>query len=849
MWKLKVILLSAFVIINVVRGNPIDDGLHNKGVEESKFQVSKSSLKGSKLDEPLSYRLPTDSIPISYDISLSTKIHEGNFDFTGEVRIHVKIVEATDTITLHYKQIEIDKINIWNKEGTTVLIPEANFRYLASHDFLYINLTQIYDPDTECVLEILYHGKLRDDGAGFYWGTYAHSDEIRHYGATQFEINDARHAMPCYDEPGIRAVMTLKILHGKAYTALANTEIETQEPFGDDYYLTTFKPTPKMQTYLLAFVISDYEYVNATNTRIPQKIYATPMAIENGNGAFAASVAGSVLAKLEEVLGVLYPLNKMDHIALTKFNFGAMENFGLITYIDRGLLLSPSLSESSKYNQQNSVTSLIAHEYAHQWFGNIVSPQWWQYTWLNEGFATLFATYISSLVYPERNLMRGYFTSTMPTAFNADGPGSWAMNYYTEQPNELWGKFGGIGYQKSGCVLRMFMETLTPEAFFKGLNYYLTDNFMKAATPAELHAGLQRAYNEAFPGNLLLIGEIMYTWENQPGYPLVSVSVSGSNIVLSQRRYPGSNGEIYTVPITLATKTSPNFNIKTPKTWLTVQTLTYAQSTLAYTTNDWMIVNLDQVGYYRVDYDTTLWKANIKQLNDNHTVINPINRALLHDEFMMGWTSLDRVTGADALEIIKYLDKETEAIAWRHAERVLNELNNHLFGTQAYVKFLEVVDGITATHLTELGYEGFDGENPDLASRRSYARRWSCRALNGNCLVRDQVQLQAYLDGTTYADFNMCNAIRLLDATYFAKILNIIQNEPTNAARASFISSLGCSLSSANLIELLKVVGDSSNTLTAEEREDILYGMYSNSDLGLDSALSFINGNYAQLAS
>ncbi|KAL7036928.1 hypothetical protein ACKWTF_009000 [Chironomus riparius] len=800
---------------------------------------------------PTTYRLPENSIPISYDIILNANIKEGDFSLVGIVNIKIKIVEATNKITLHSRGLDITKIDIIDATSMEPLLVEASFELVTSHDFLVINLGSSVEIGTELQLDIYYNGELRDDGAGFYWASYNNSQgETKFYGATQFEIFDARSAFPCYDEPGIRAVMTLTIIHDVSLTAVANTAVSSKNINIDNTkYITQFEPTPLMQTYLLAFVVSDFEYVNATDTRIPQKIYGTPKAIQDGQGNFAASVVGPILRTLEEVLNVSYPLSKMDHVALTKFNFGAMENFGLITYIDRGLLLNPELSESGKYNQQGSIISLITHEYAHQWFGDIVSPKWWQYTWLNEGFATFFANYIPSLAYPERRSMRSFFSSTIQTAFNNDGPTAWSMNHYTEDPKELWTKFNGIGYQKSGCVIRMFMEVMTEPVFFKGLNYYLTQNYMKAATPDELHISLQKAYDETIPEILIHFGDMMSTWENQAGYPLLTVKAGKDTLVFSQRRYPESNGEVYSIPITFAHKSNSDFSVRTPKLWLPVPTLGFTTEQTGYSEGDWMVVNIDQVGYYRVDYDTGLWRANIKQLNADNTVINPLNRALLLDEFYLGWTEFNRVNGVDALNILNYFDKEDEYLAWARGQNTYNILRNRLFGTPAYKKFTDFVRNKAAPHLANLGYEGIDGENPDNMSLRSYTKQWSCQSLDGNCFIREYLKFIAYYNGTGEVNFNYCYAMKFIEDSIFAQIVLNVTSNSAYPNREGFIQNLGCSLNSDNLYMLQSQVLNNVSTLSKNERQSILISMFSNSEIGLEMALSFIDSFHMQLSS
>lgn len=323
-------LLAANIVLLITSsiGSPLS-GLHNNDVqiEEIKFKTFESESNIAPSFVPLGYRLPNNSIPLSYDLRLTTDIDKAVFNFTGAVKIHIKIVEESQEIVLHYRQTTIDEINLWSADGTTLISTNLVYEQIPVFEFLVIALPNLVQPDDELVLEINYNCEHRGDGAGFYRGSYNQNGQQIWYATTQFEIDDARHAMPSYDEPGIRAPINLTIKHGRAYTAVANTDIEEILEEGD-YFITKFFPTPRIQTYLLAFLVSDFDYVNATNTRIPQKIYARPEMIARGDGDFAATVVGPILAGLEQHLGVDYPISKMDHVGLTVFNFGAMENIG-----------------------------------------------------------------------------------------------------------------------------------------------------------------------------------------------------------------------------------------------------------------------------------------------------------------------------------------------------------------------------------------------------------------------------------------------------------------------------------------------------------------------------------------
>lgn len=343
MW-FKVALTILFAI-TLSLASPFNE-LHNDNgdVYEAKYKLIETASDIAPAFVPTTYRLPNNSIPVSYDLRLTTDIDKGLFNFTGNVKIHIKIVEATQEIVLHYRQTVIGEIKLWSTDGSS-FVPNVPYEQIPVYEFLVVTLPDVVQPDDEFVLEIDYSSEHRADGGGFYRGSYNTPDGTQvWYATTQFEIDDARHAMPSYDEPGIRAPINLTMVHAKRYTAVANTDIEEQTEDGD-YYVTKFYPTPRIQTYLLAFLVSDFDYVNATNTRISQKIIARPELIASGFGDFAGTVVGPVLNGLEQHLGVLYPITKMDHAALTLFNFGAMENIGRYfsdTSLHRFILLNNS---------------------------------------------------------------------------------------------------------------------------------------------------------------------------------------------------------------------------------------------------------------------------------------------------------------------------------------------------------------------------------------------------------------------------------------------------------------------------------------------------------------------------
>lgn len=290
---------------------------------ESKFLQSHQFTSTTDDINFPTYRLPNDSIPLKYEITLRTDIHEGKFEFTGNVRIQIKIVEPTNVITLKYRQITITQVEMFSQDGL-LLSSNVPFELIESREFLRILSPQNLFTDQIYSFRIIYNGLIRDAGLGIFRGNYNDDDgNVHWYATTQFEIDEARHAMPCYDEPGIRAPMQLTLIHGPPpYHAVSNTPVLQTGPFGTGYHRTIFEETPSIQTYLLAFLVSDFKHVTYNGTRVQQKVYAKPSSIDKGEGDFAITIMGPILDKHEENLGVNYPLDKMDHVAIREFIFG-----------------------------------------------------------------------------------------------------------------------------------------------------------------------------------------------------------------------------------------------------------------------------------------------------------------------------------------------------------------------------------------------------------------------------------------------------------------------------------------------------------------------------------------------
>jgi len=330
--------------------------------------------------------LPTNVIPRHYDVTLEPDFEK--FTFEGTVVIDFDVQEESQSISLHTLDTNIHSAHI--KSGDIVVTSSSAITY---DEAKQVSKIQLKDPvpKGKTQLEIKYTGQLNDSMVGFYRSTYKKPDGSEGVLATtQMEANDCRRAFPCFDEPAHKAIFTVTLIADKHLTCLSNMDVASETDVHSQISGTTkkavkFNPTPLMSTYLVAFIIGELNYIETKKFRVPIRVYAPPSSdIEHGR--FSLELAARTLEYYEKIFGADLPLPKMDMVAIPDFAAGAMENWGLITYRVVDLMLDEKASGAAV---KERVAEVVQHELAHQWFGNLVTMDWWEGLWLNEGFATL----------------------------------------------------------------------------------------------------------------------------------------------------------------------------------------------------------------------------------------------------------------------------------------------------------------------------------------------------------------------------------------------------------------------------------------------------------------------------
>ncbi|MCL4131802.1 UNVERIFIED_CONTAM: hypothetical protein GTU68_054331 [Idotea baltica] len=309
---------------------------------------------------------------------------------------------------------------------------------------------------------------------GFYRSSYFEDDVEIFLGTTQFEATDARRAFPCFDEPALKATFDITIAREDGMGVISNMPNISSTPIEDQpgWYWESFDTTLPMSTYLVAFIVSDFVSISSNaNDHVLFRVWARREAIYQAE--YALSIGPDVLTYYEDYFSIPFPLPKQDMAALPDFDAGAMENWGLITYRETALLYDPE--QSGAYNRQR-VGAVVAHELAHQWFGDLVSPAWWSELWLNEGFATYMEYHGLDALNPTFQMLEQFIANDLQYVFATDSlESSHPINVEVDDPAEIWELFDTISYSKGASIIRMMNYYLTEATFRQGLTNYLNE--------------------------------------------------------------------------------------------------------------------------------------------------------------------------------------------------------------------------------------------------------------------------------------------------------------------------------------------------------------------------------------
>jgi aminopeptidase N len=722
-------------------------------------------------------RLPRRIIPRHYNLELVPDIYSTSgppFTFSGTVEIYVTCLQTANYVVLNAKDLEYTAVAIVADLNSPVGTPSPillDWSYDPNAEFLSLDTVNQLVPGAYYIIRATFHGVMRSDGNGLYWDSYIDTDgSTKYIAATQLESIEARKVFPCFDEPDLKATFNITIVSKPPSVTLSNMPLVSTKVWSDGLVAYSFATSPVMSTYQVCTVVGDFIYVEAEwqgVTTYPVRIYARPQMA--GKLAFAARAAPLIQPWLEQETGIPYPLPKMDHIALPNKN-GAMENWGLITYVESLLCVDPQTSAASGIFD---VASLISHELAHQWYGNLVTAKWWDDIWLNEGFATFYN------YYPQAAL--GWEGSESQQSDGRRGTQQFldVDQLNTSDPirktvNNVWqadAAFSGSTYPKGGAMLRMLQSILSPSTFKKGLTNYLTKYSYSSAVSDDLWTELSAqaaADGIKHPdGSALDVKTIMDAWLNQMGYPVLSVVRNGDGTAtVTSRRFLSPRGQSpdtpsnysysWHVPITVATPQAIDLDA-TPSFYLPFGQSTLTITGVPTTPGDWILINIKQNGFYRVDYDSFLRNDITAQLNNDYAVIPVESRAQLIDDSFTLTRSLN-LPVSFAMDTTLYLTNERLYNPWRAALKhllyiealVFNELWHNFYETYIFNQLEPVYNN--------LGWNYLESESPLQQFIRRDAILYMCYFGNDDCRNTARSQYATYIANP---DVNSINANNL----------------------------------------------------------------------------------------
>ncbi|XP_035785973.1 aminopeptidase N-like [Anopheles albimanus] len=814
--------------------------------EEPVVSAEQAFVPAQDVDE--SYRLPKASVPIHYDVHLTTNIHRNDRTFTGTVAIKLQVIEPTDKLVLHQRGLQLSAARISSLlagiDGPATPIGDVTFATETQRAHLTLTAAMVLQPGYYQV-EIDYSGRLSTDDDGFYVSSYvADNGERRYLATTQFESTSARRAFPCYDEPALKATFTITITHGALYGAISNTEQVSRIVSGESA-TTKFKTTPLMSSYLIAFVVSDF--LNRGSDK--HRVFARPNAFQEL--PFALEASKLILPVLDEHLYVPYMsyMEKIDQVALPDFAAGAMENWGLVTYREQLLLFNP---EVNTYRTKTNIATTIAHEYAHQWFGDLVTPQWWEYIWLNEGFATLYEYLATDMAYPGMEYWELFNTQVIQAAMVPDGLASTRpMNYNAATPAEISALFDRVAYPKSGSVLNMMRHVLGDDNWREGLRIYLLDRALKGATDEDLYNALQQAIEGkgVLPAGVT-VGQIMRTWTNEAGYPVLNVrrSYDTGEIIISQERFYSDrkipNANIWMIPYNYVHQAVADFNEFDDFKWLATKADRFMTTVPAH---EWIIFNKQEVGYYRVNYDDHNWELITNALHASYGSVHRLNRAQLIDDAY--WLARSgRLDLRIALRLMAYLQHEREYSPWASADVALSYFNSRLRGTEAYEHFSTFVQSLVVPLYSLLNIEAVDPQDSLLHKYLVQTiSSWACRLDHPDCLARTKALLATEASGGAkvhpdLATVTYCYGMRTAGEQEYQYVYRKMMNSKNLAERTMLIDALGCSWNKEYLKALIMTaIGNSEINYRDDERRRVVQAVYSGSRAGVDTLIEFFS--------
>ncbi|KAJ8727733.1 hypothetical protein PYW07_001852 [Mythimna separata] len=703
--------------------------------ESSRSVIPLETTTHSSVPNVTNLWLPSKIKPEKYFLNITPYIYEGNFTFDGEVTIFLAVFQETKEVTFHAVELTIHEIKIHEKDDDHSIYIVRKFED-APRNFYSLTLGTTLLVGRQYILSIKYTGLLNDNLHGFYRSSYEEKGVKKWIAVTQFQAMDARRAFPCWDEPALKARFTISIARPDNMSSLSNMNIVSKSKHETlpDYTWDHYAESLPMSTYLVAFTVTDFK--NMTNDKF--SVWARSEAVKSA--AFALEIGPKILKYLEEYYKIKFPLPKIDMIALPDFKNGAMENWGLLTFREISMLYEEGVSAST---DKVHVATVVAHEIAHQWFGNLVTPVWWRDLWLNEGFATYVEYVAVNAVEKSWNITELCVLDIVHNVFQLDAlNSSHQLSVEVSASEEADAIFDKISYGKGSALLRMLNHVLKSDVFNAGVTNYLNSKMYGNAEQRDLWSALTSAARKTgdFDADVAVV---MDSWTLQTGFPVLTVTRNYENrtlyfkqerFVLINDTFETQKSPIWWIPVSYTTASEKDFETTQPKLWLKGEkSLTVSNITIK--PDEWFIANVQQTGYYRVNYDLQNWKLLIEILKDpsRFQEIHIINRAQMVDD-AMNLALTGRLDYRTALDVTSYLKHERSYVPWKAGLSALGYIDTMLSKGAHYLEYGHYVLRLLNDAVKEVGWKVSPNESVITSQYRVDLLASACHFEHPDCL-------------------------------------------------------------------------------------------------------------------
>ncbi|KAI8912491.1 peptidase family M1-domain-containing protein [Gorgonomyces haynaldii] len=658
-------------------------------------------------------RLPPFVVPTHYKIDFSLV----GFAFSGNVQVDLELKEPSSFLVVHNSEMTVHFDRL---VGSDVVLDRVEHRPESEYSVFFFKQTL---PKGNYQLQLSYNSTLSPSMEGFYVSKYKKEDgTLAFLATTQFEPVYARKAFPCFDEPDKKATFDITISTEKHLHAISNMPLQRLEE--GDLNQHVFERTVRMSTYLIAFVVSDFEHISKkTDNGILVSVYTAPGQTKLGQYALDCGVG--VLQFYQKAFGIDFPLPKLDMIAVPDFAAGAMENWGLVTYRDTALLYDPK--QSTAINKER-VAEVIAHELAHQWFGNLVTMKWWNDLWLNEGFAEFMEYKGVNAIQPEWNMLDTFIPSDLVRALRADESDfTHPIALPVKDPNEINQIFDDISYGKGASVIRMLEFWMDDKygqgTFLNKIHGYLEAHKYGNAQTADLWEALRTPDQD--------VGAFMSAWTNQPGFPLVTLeSVSREGFTVSQSRFRFAtlvsqleNNQVWSIPLTYSiysNSTGKPQKIGRGFAELSTKgsvTLKFAESVPEGSV---LLLNYLQTSVYRTLYPENIYRLLTEWLQQDQGFLPAVERAGLYSDVFSMCFSGHIEDPTICMNLAALLRLETNVFVWEAALKDLETMKDIFALTPTYGLIQEFQAELLDAVVKSIGWK--EGKNPSHGRAKLRAR-------------------------------------------------------------------------------------------------------------------------------